>query len=327
MIGLRARSHGPARGLRRGFQILDTSLLTESGQVAEPLVVMDLDDPPMSVPSAEGRLLVGVATGPLSAAAAALLGDLDLTLVPGAPEDAGATRGAGATDGAAVPREVVAVRDPGARRGSYGRYRAVPAGCPGPGAGAAGERRAAGGGGAGRGVVRVLDAAGRGRVPGVAGRPWRPPAAAHGRGPGADRPGRGRAAGDAEPAAAAQRLRQAVAGRAGRRATSGAARPVARARGARRGRVVLLLGRGPGRVRDGARPGHRASSCGPSRGPGWLVHALCARLGSKWRCTFRAVRGRGGEIPAFAGRVSPLPGPRSRCRRWPWAEYPARAVR
>jgi enoyl-CoA hydratase/carnithine racemase len=90
-------------------------LLTESGQVAEPLVVIDLDDPPAGAPPAEGRLLVGVATEPLSAAAVALLGDLDLTLVPGAAEEAGTTRGAGATDKAAVPREAVVVRDPGAQ--------------------------------------------------------------------------------------------------------------------------------------------------------------------------------------------------------------------
>ncbi|HEY6787378.1 MAG TPA: enoyl-CoA hydratase/isomerase family protein [Trebonia sp.] len=89
-------------------------MLTESGQVAEPLVVIDLDDPPPSAPPADGRLLVGVATSPLSPAAVGLVGDLDLTLVPCAAEVPGAANVPGATDGPAVPREVVAVRDPGA---------------------------------------------------------------------------------------------------------------------------------------------------------------------------------------------------------------------
>jgi enoyl-CoA hydratase/carnithine racemase len=70
--------------------------------VTEPLVVIDLDDPPASALPADGRLLVGVATGPLSPAAVRLLGDLDLTLVPSA------------ADRASAGREVVVVRDPGA---------------------------------------------------------------------------------------------------------------------------------------------------------------------------------------------------------------------
>ena len=78
-------------------------MLTESGRVAEPLMLVDLDDPPASAPPADGRLLVGVATRPLPEAGIALLGDLDLTL--------------SATDGAAVPREAVAVRDPEAEAG------------------------------------------------------------------------------------------------------------------------------------------------------------------------------------------------------------------
>jgi enoyl-CoA hydratase/carnithine racemase len=75
-------------------------LLTESGQVAEPLLLVDLDEPPASAPLADGRLLVGVATGPLPETAFSLLGHLDLTVVP---------------EGIVTPREAVAVRDPAAR--------------------------------------------------------------------------------------------------------------------------------------------------------------------------------------------------------------------
>jgi enoyl-CoA hydratase/carnithine racemase len=71
--------------------------LDQAGAVTEPLVLIDLDDPPASAPPADGRLLVGVSTRPLPEAAVPLLGDLDLTIVP---------------EGASVRREAVAVRDP-----------------------------------------------------------------------------------------------------------------------------------------------------------------------------------------------------------------------
>jgi enoyl-CoA hydratase/carnithine racemase len=73
--------------------------LDSAGLVTEPLVLIDLDDPPASAPPADGRLLVGVATRPLSEAAVRLLGDLDLTLIAAAAHEG------------ALPREAVAVRD------------------------------------------------------------------------------------------------------------------------------------------------------------------------------------------------------------------------
>jgi enoyl-CoA hydratase/carnithine racemase len=78
-------------------------MLDEAGRVADPVVLVNLDDPRATVPPADGQLRVGVATGPVSQAGLRLLGDLDLALVPSA------------TDGAAVPHEAVAVRDPGAQ--------------------------------------------------------------------------------------------------------------------------------------------------------------------------------------------------------------------
>jgi enoyl-CoA hydratase/carnithine racemase len=78
-------------------------LLTESGHLAEPLTLIDLDDPRAEVPPASGGLQIGVATRPLHRSAVPLLDDLDLTLVPAAAE------------GAYAGRETVAVRDPGAR--------------------------------------------------------------------------------------------------------------------------------------------------------------------------------------------------------------------
>jgi len=70
--------------------------------VTEPLVLIDLDDPPASAPPADGPLLVGVATRPMSEAAVRLLGHLDLTLVAAAGHEG------------PVPREAVVVRDTGA---------------------------------------------------------------------------------------------------------------------------------------------------------------------------------------------------------------------
>jgi hypothetical protein len=75
-------------------------MLEESGQLAEPLALVDLDEPHLKVPDADGRLLVGVATRPLLEPARQALRTLDLTLVPAA------------ADGV-VPRECVPVQDPG----------------------------------------------------------------------------------------------------------------------------------------------------------------------------------------------------------------------
>ena len=80
-------------------------MLNESGQVIEPLVLINLDEPPASVPSAGGRLRVGVATRPLTRAALPLLGDLDVTVAPA---------------GISVPREAVAVADPRGRARELG---------------------------------------------------------------------------------------------------------------------------------------------------------------------------------------------------------------
>ena len=76
--------------------------LDQAGAVTEPLVLIDLDDRAASVPPAGGRLLVGVATRPPREATLALLGDLDLAVVP---------------EGAATPRQAVAVADPVALAG------------------------------------------------------------------------------------------------------------------------------------------------------------------------------------------------------------------
>jgi len=76
-------------------------MLDEGGRVADPLVLVDLDDPDVTAPAADGRLLVGVGTGPLTSRARLAVEGLDLSLV---------TEGA-AAEGRGVPRECVAVMD------------------------------------------------------------------------------------------------------------------------------------------------------------------------------------------------------------------------
>jgi enoyl-CoA hydratase/carnithine racemase len=76
-------------------------MLEESGQLAEPLALVDLDDPGLKVPDADGRLLVGVATRPLGELARQAMASLDLTLA--APS--------AATEGLAVGREGLVVPD------------------------------------------------------------------------------------------------------------------------------------------------------------------------------------------------------------------------
>ncbi|HUN31524.1 MAG TPA: enoyl-CoA hydratase/isomerase family protein [Trebonia sp.] len=73
-------------------------MLDEAGRVGDPLVLVDLDDPGVTLPEADGRLLVGVATQPLTARARRAAGVLDLTLV---------------ADGLDEARECVAVADLG----------------------------------------------------------------------------------------------------------------------------------------------------------------------------------------------------------------------
>ena len=78
-------------------------MLDEAGQVAEPVLVIDLDEPGVGVPVADGRLLVGVATRPLTQAGRQVMGSLDLTLAAGAA----------AADGLGGGREAVTVKDAG----------------------------------------------------------------------------------------------------------------------------------------------------------------------------------------------------------------------
>jgi enoyl-CoA hydratase/carnithine racemase len=74
-------------------------MLDEAGRVADPLVLIDLDNPRVILPEADGRLLVGVVTGPLTARARLAIETLDLTLAAGD----------GAAEGQEVPRECVTV--------------------------------------------------------------------------------------------------------------------------------------------------------------------------------------------------------------------------
>ncbi|HTU76734.1 MAG TPA: enoyl-CoA hydratase/isomerase family protein [Trebonia sp.] len=55
-------------------------MLDEAGWVADPLVLVDLDDPRVTLPEADGRLFVGVATRPLTPRARLAVEALDLTL-------------------------------------------------------------------------------------------------------------------------------------------------------------------------------------------------------------------------------------------------------
>jgi hypothetical protein len=75
-------------------------MLDEAGWVADPLVLVDLDDPRVTLPEADGRLFVGVATKPLTPRARLAIEALDLTLTAEA-----------ATDGREVPRECVAAAE------------------------------------------------------------------------------------------------------------------------------------------------------------------------------------------------------------------------
>src|SRR5579862_6558804 len=76
-------------------------MLDESGQLAEPLALVDLDDPGLTIPDADGRLLVGVATRPLSEPARQAMRALDLTLAAAS----------GAAEGLVVGREGLVVPD------------------------------------------------------------------------------------------------------------------------------------------------------------------------------------------------------------------------
>jgi Enoyl-CoA hydratase/isomerase len=86
-------------------------MLDESGQLAEPLALVDLDDPGLTIPDADGRLLVGVATRPLSKPARHAMRALDLTL---AAESAAAEGLLAGREGLVVPdvdTEVAALRE------------------------------------------------------------------------------------------------------------------------------------------------------------------------------------------------------------------------
>jgi hypothetical protein len=72
-------------------------MLDEAGRVTDPLVLVDLDDPDVTLPEADGRLFVGVATKPLTTQARLVIESLDLTL---------SAEGA-AADGRKVPRQWV----------------------------------------------------------------------------------------------------------------------------------------------------------------------------------------------------------------------------
>jgi hypothetical protein len=72
-------------------------MLDEAGRVTDPLVLVDLDDPDVTLPEADGRLFVGVATKPLTTQARLVIESLDLTL---------SAEGA-AADGRKVPRQCV----------------------------------------------------------------------------------------------------------------------------------------------------------------------------------------------------------------------------
>jgi enoyl-CoA hydratase/carnithine racemase len=72
-------------------------MLDEAGWVADPLVLVDLDDPDVTLPEADGRLLVGVATRPLTPRARLAIEALDLTL----------TSRSATADGGQPPRECV----------------------------------------------------------------------------------------------------------------------------------------------------------------------------------------------------------------------------
>jgi hypothetical protein len=76
-------------------------MLDEAGWVADPLVLVDLDDPDVTLPEADGRLYIGVATRSLTPRARLAVEALDLTL---AAESA-------ATSGRELPRECVATGD------------------------------------------------------------------------------------------------------------------------------------------------------------------------------------------------------------------------
>jgi enoyl-CoA hydratase/carnithine racemase len=76
-------------------------MLDEAGWVADPLVLVDLDDPDVTLPAADGRLFVGVATKPLTPRARLAVEALDLTL----------TTEAATADGRVVPRECVAAAE------------------------------------------------------------------------------------------------------------------------------------------------------------------------------------------------------------------------
>jgi len=77
-------------------------MLDEDGRVAAPLVLVDLDDPGVAAPEADGRLLAGVSTGPLTARARLVMPALDLSLVA-----------ENAVQGQEVPRECVTTADLG----------------------------------------------------------------------------------------------------------------------------------------------------------------------------------------------------------------------
>jgi enoyl-CoA hydratase/carnithine racemase len=76
-------------------------MLDEAGWVADPLVLVDLDDPDVTLPEADGRLFVGVATKPMTPRARLAVEVLDLTLAAEGVAD----------DGRRVPRECVAAAD------------------------------------------------------------------------------------------------------------------------------------------------------------------------------------------------------------------------
>jgi hypothetical protein len=76
-------------------------MLEESGQLVEPLALVDLDDPQPKVPDADGRLLVGIATRPMGEPARRAMASLDLTLAAAAA----------ATEGLAIGREGLVVPD------------------------------------------------------------------------------------------------------------------------------------------------------------------------------------------------------------------------